>query len=543
MYLALYRKWRPAKFSDVVGQEHITNTLKNELVHDKTAHAYLFTGSRGTGKTTCAKIFAKAVNCLNLKEGEPCGECEVCNGVDNGSVTDVVEIDAASNSGVDDIRELREMAYYTPAFAKYRVYIIDEVHMLSNEAFNALLKIMEEPPEHVKFILATTEAHKVPITILSRCQRFDFKRIKTEDIKNRLLYIAENENVTLDANAAALIARLADGGLRDAISLLDQVLAATDNVTVQTVTDSIGVAGSEYLFKLADSIAQHDSATALKIIDELYMNAKDLQRLCSELINHFRNLMLAKAINNCETIINAMSEEIEDLKKQQTKFSMDEIINAADALQECGDRITRAAGKRIEFEMCMIRLCGQTASVKKEEKPVEVKKDRIATVPQLVKQEPIAKELPKLPEKEPVPIEENIPLPEETPIDVREFDSPVEAPPVTESQESNAAANDNSWKLIVAELGKTAPHLYGVLANAMGHFKDDSVYILSSSPMLSALLRRDGNIKYLKEAVLKITGTDYKIKLKASKPQNDESEPQNKLIENAKKLGIKIDIE
>ena len=225
MYLALYRKYRPKTFDDVVSQEHITKTLRNQISGGKTAHAYLFTGSRGTGKTTCAKIFAKAVNCQNPKNGEPCLECDACRGIEDGSVTDVVEIDAASNNGVENIRELRETAFFTPTFAKYRVYIIDEVHMLSVAAFNALLKIMEEPPSHVKFILATTEVHKVPITVISRCQRFDFKRIKDEDIAKRLKFIAEKENVKLTDDASSVIARLADGAMRDGIALVDRILA------------------------------------------------------------------------------------------------------------------------------------------------------------------------------------------------------------------------------------------------------------------------------------------------------------------------------
>ena len=369
MYLALYRKYRPQTFSDVVSQEHITATLKNQITSGKTAHAYLFTGSRGTGKTTCAKIFAKAVNCLNPQNGEPCLECAACRGIEDGSVTDVVEIDAASNNGVENIRELRETAFFTPTFAKYRVYIIDEVHMLSVPAFNALLKIMEEPPAHVKFVLATTEVHKVPITVISRCQRFDFKRIRDEDIANRLKYIADKENVNLDSDAAMLIARLADGALRDGISLLDRILSATDNVTLTEVESAVGVAGSEYLFSLADCIADYNSGKALSIVNELYMNSKDLQRLCSELINHFRNLMLIKSIGDCGELIKASEDELGKLKVQAERFTMGQILTAATRLTECFDKIGKTSGKRIELEMCLIRLC--TPKAEKAAKTIE----------------------------------------------------------------------------------------------------------------------------------------------------------------------------
>ncbi|MDY4191819.1 MAG: DNA polymerase III subunit gamma/tau, partial [Oscillospiraceae bacterium] len=251
MYQALYRKYRPKSFDDVVGQEHITSTLKNEVLTGKIAHAYLFCGSRGTGKTTCAKILAKAVNCPDLRDGSPCGECEICRGIDDGSLLDVLEIDAASNNGVDNIRQLREDAFFTPSMAKYRVYIIDETHMLSTGAFNALLKIMEEPPSHVLFILATTEAHKVPATILSRCQRFDFHRIKSGDIARYLEKIAGKEGVELTHDGALLIGRLSDGGMRDAVSLLDQCISQGSRITAELVSRTAGLAGSRPVLELA----------------------------------------------------------------------------------------------------------------------------------------------------------------------------------------------------------------------------------------------------------------------------------------------------
>ena len=309
MYQVLYRKWRPQVFSDVVGQPQVTVTLQNELKAGRIAHAYLFTGSRGTGKTTCAKILAKAVNCLSLKEGDPCGECESCVGIDNGSVMDVVEIDAASNNGVENIRNLREEASFTPAAAKYRVYIIDEVHMLSIGAFNALLKTLEEPPAHVVFILATTEVHKLPATILSRCQRFDFHRIDPEVIADRLQFVAGEENAHLEREAALLIARIADGGMRDALSLLDQCMGRSSEITLEVVSETAGLAGRDHLFSLADTVLRQNGGQALEQIDELHKASKDMVRLCEELAGHFRNLMLLKTMKNPQNLIVVSQDE------------------------------------------------------------------------------------------------------------------------------------------------------------------------------------------------------------------------------------------
>ena len=303
MYQALYRKWRPKSFNDVYGQPHVTRTLQSQLESERISHAYLFTGSRGTGKTTCAKILSKAVNCLNPVDGNPCNECEICKGIDSGAILDVIEIDAASNNGVDNIRDLREEANFTPVNAKYRVYIIDEVHMLSIGAFNALLKTLEEPPSHVIFILATTEIHKLPATILSRCQRFDFKRISPEDITARLIYVSEKENVTLTENAAALIARIADGGMRDALSLLDRCFAMGNNIDENAVSSAAGIAGTIHLFSFSEYVAKGDFTSALKLVSKLHNEFCDIDSLCTELTLHFRNLMVAKTVKECDGLI------------------------------------------------------------------------------------------------------------------------------------------------------------------------------------------------------------------------------------------------
>ncbi|MFU0832622.1 MAG: DNA polymerase III subunit gamma/tau [Oscillospiraceae bacterium] len=357
MYQVLYRKWRPKTFSDVVGQTQVTRTLKNELTSGRIAHAYLFTGSRGTGKTTCAKILAKAVNCLNPNDGDPCGKCEICRGIDEGSVMDIVEIDAASNNGVDSIRTLREEATFTPAAAKYRVYIIDEVHMLSVGAFNALLKTLEEPPPHVIFILATTEVHKLPATILSRCQRFDFNRIPPQDIAARLSFVAEQEGASIDPQAALLIARLADGALRDALSILDQCFGRSKNVTEDVVVETAGLVGREHLFRLADAVRSQDSASALEMIDQLHSSSKDMARLCEELSSHFRSLMLIKTMKNPRSLLAVTDSEYEELTKQARAISMSTVLHAIDALQATLEKMFRGGDRRIEFELAMMRLC------------------------------------------------------------------------------------------------------------------------------------------------------------------------------------------
>ena len=314
MYQALYRKWRPRTFSDVSGQEPVTTALKNELKTGRLSHAYLFTGCRGTGKTTCAKILAKAVNCAHPVDGDPCNECAVCRGIDDGSVLDVAEIDAASNNGVDSIRDLRDEVAFTPVSGKYRVYIIDEVHMLSAGAFNALLKTLEEPPAHVIFILATTEVHKLPATILSRCQRFDFGRIRPEDIAARIHYVAGEEGLTVTEDAAMLLARLADGALRDALSLLDQCASVARHIDMDTVTTVTGMAGQDVLAELTDCVAAQDAAAALALVDRLYRSSKDMERLCAEWVTYMRNLMILHTVAEPSELVVAAPQELEQMR-------------------------------------------------------------------------------------------------------------------------------------------------------------------------------------------------------------------------------------
>lgn len=356
MYRALYRKWRPSRFEDVVGQQNIVAALQNQIAAHRVGHAYLFTGTRGTGKTTCAKIFAKAINCPHNESGDPCGECEVCRGIDDGSILDVVEIDAASNNGVDNIRDLRDETAYTPSVCTYKVYIIDEVHMLSTPAFNALLKIMEEPPSHVVFILATTEIHKVPATILSRCQRYDFGRIRPEDIAGRVRQVAKEEGLELDEAAAQLIARLADGALRDALSILDTCAGVGEAIDEALVRRMAGVTDRSYLFAISDALAGGDAAAALEQVAKLRQQSVDMKRLCEELIAHYRNLMLA-ALPGGKNLLAGVPPEEEALYLQKGEgTSQQSSVRAIRQLGEAMEKMSRGTDPRIELELALFSI-------------------------------------------------------------------------------------------------------------------------------------------------------------------------------------------
>ena len=352
LYRALYRKWRPRRFADVVGQQPIVTALQNQIAAGRIGHAYLFTGTRGTGKTSCAKIFAKAVNCLDTTSPDPCGECAVCKGIDEGTVLDVSEIDAASNNSVDDIRDLRDETAYLPAMCRYKVYIIDEVHMLSTSAFNALLKTMEEPPEHVIFILATTEVQKVPATILSRCQRYDFARITAKDIAGRLEYVAGEEKIELDPAAAELIGRLADGAMRDALSILDTCAGVSNTVDEALVRRMAGVTDRQYLFEISDAIAAGDSVKALEEIARLRQQSVDMRRLCMELAAHYRNLMLC-ALPGGNELLTGTSPEEEAAYQARKDFPQRQAVRAINAFGAALEKMARGTDQRIELELAV----------------------------------------------------------------------------------------------------------------------------------------------------------------------------------------------
>ena len=357
MHKALYRVYRPKTFGDVVGQEHIVKTLKNQIKNNNIGHAYLFSGTRGTGKTSTAKIFARAVNCLNPINEEPCNECEICIDTLNDNIMDIVEIDAASNNSVDDIRELRESVKYTPSKAKYKVYIIDEVHMLSQGAFNALLKTLEEPPSYVIFILATTEPHKIPATILSRCQRFDFKRVSSKDIASRMSYICKKENIEAEEKALSLIARNSQGALRDALSILDQCISfGNEKIEYNDVIELLGTVNIDELFELSQSIIDENTKKSLEILNEFIIWGKDIRNLINDLIDHFRNLMVCKVSKDLDEIISLPEESIERLKEQSQNVNINDLIRILNILSETQDSMKSSSNTRILAEATIMKI-------------------------------------------------------------------------------------------------------------------------------------------------------------------------------------------
>ena len=357
-YKAIYRKWRPMVFEDVVGQGHITETLKNQIIDGRVGHAYLFCGTRGTGKTTAAKIFARAVNCLNSQNGSPCNECEICKGILDGSIMDVVEIDAASNNGVDSIRELRDDTKYVTASAKYRVYIIDEVHMLSTSAFNALLKTLEEPPEHVIFILATTEPHQVPQTILSRCQRYDFRRIKPSDIILRTKEIAYGEGFNITEDAYALIARLGDGSMRDAISVLERVVSASgNNITYDNITDTLGMVPIDIQFNMAHAICYRSLGDIFSVLGKVSDMGQDLNVFVDSLISHFRNLIVCKVSESPEELLDYSDDEIVRFKADAKNVTYEKLSYIVESLSKAKIDAKWIKSPRVVYETAFMKMC------------------------------------------------------------------------------------------------------------------------------------------------------------------------------------------
>lgn len=359
-YKALYRKWRPDVFEDVIGQDQIVTMLKNQIKASNIAHAYLFTGTRGTGKTSTAKIFARAVNCIEPVDADPCNSCEVCRGILTENIMDVIEIDAASNNGVDNIREIRENVKYPPSKGKYKIYIIDEVHMLSTSAFNALLKTLEEPPSFVIFILATTEPHKIPATILSRCQRFDFRPIKIKDIMGSLAHICEDMNIAPEEEALRLIALSSEGAMRDALSILEQCISfSEDNLKYEDVVNILGMVNYEFIFNIADKIAQTDTSSVLKLINQIVMEGKDISQLLKDLINHFRSILLVKMKVEIDELNSLPEERVEMLRKQAEQFSLNQLSSFIYTLSDLEAKLKYSAQPRALFEIGVVGLCSR----------------------------------------------------------------------------------------------------------------------------------------------------------------------------------------
>lgn len=548
MYQVLYRKWRPQTFADVYGQPHVTTALKNELRTGRLAHAYLFTGSRGTGKTTCAKILAKAVNCLHPEDGDPCNECDVCQGIDSGAILDVVEIDAASNNGVDNIRELREEVNFTPSVAKYRVYIIDEVHMLSPGAFNALLKTLEEPPAHVVFILATTEVHKLPATILSRCQRFDFSRIPPEDIAARIQYVAGKENFTVTPDAALLLARLADGALRDALSLLDQCVSRSREITADVVAQATGMTGRDYLYDLSAAVRDENAGAALALIDTLYNASKDMERLCAELIEYFRNLMILKSVGDASGLIVAPPAEMERMRQESSLFTLPAVLHCMDVLQQALERLRGGVSRRVEMEMAVLKLCSPALDTSPESilrrlKGVEdsVRSGQFLPPAATAASQPAAVSAPA-PASPPEPAMEDAGAPSIPPPDM--------APPVGRPEPASEGAEMpfEGWNDVLDNLSASCPPLYGVLLGSTAALRGDMVLICTDNDMFKALVTRDGNKNVLVSAIRSVTGRPCRIGIKkkgtapAAASSKQAEDPLSAFIRSSQEMGVQVNI-
>ncbi len=574
MYQVLYRKYRPRVFADVYGQDHVTSTLKNEIKEGRISHAYLFTGSRGTGKTTCAKILAKAVNCPNATDGEPCNACEICKGLDSGTIYDVVEIDAASNNGVDNIRDLREEVNYTPTRGKYRVYIIDEVHMLSTGAFNALLKTLEEPPAHVIFILATTEVHKLPATILSRCQRFDFKRIQPETMAVRLQQVAGLEGMELAPDAATLIARIADGALRDGLSILDQCAGRSKQITAQLVSEVAGLAGREALYRLSDAVLARDSSAAAEELAQLHENSYDMERLCVEMINHFRNFMMVKTVKKSRELIICTDDEYKHIEESAGQFTLAQILRGLDLFQSALVKIKGGATPRIEMEMAFIRLC---------EPKLETDSDAInqrlsaleRTVQNGVPAAPVNPVQSPAPAAHPAPAQPTVPpTPQPAPAPAAPAPEPKPAAPAEpapilepasepvptepaqtaapmpqESAPSPALAADSEqqlfmqWADLMEILHRTDIALFGVLSGSQGYTRGEFFLIDSPNPTIKEFIKISTHAKAIRAALHELTGHNYKLGLfkKKSTEQAPRRDPLEDLLSKARENNIQIE--
>ncbi len=521
MYQALYRKWRPRTFDEVVGQPHITETLKRQVATGHLSHAYLFTGTRGTGKTTCAKILARAVNCEQPVDGNPCNCCPSCLGIENGSILDVLELDAASNNGVDQIRALRDEATYTPAAVQKRVYIVDEVHMLSMAAFNALLKILEEPPAHLMFILATTELHKVPATIKSRCQQFAFKRISPKALTGRLEYVAQQEQIPLTLEAAELLARLADGGLRDGLSLLDQCSGTEGELSEAVVLDVLGLAGNRKTASLLDCVAKEDTSGALTILDELYRDGKDMGALLGEIAALIRDLLIRKtAPEGGKTLLTGGYEE-RVIRTLTEAFTAAELVQMMTILQNAQADLYRSASRRTDAELCLIRLCDRRLS--------DTAQGLNARLSRLEEQLARGVMPSAAPKATPAPVAET---PEEPPVSTKS-EMPVEPTPVAEPVPVPAPAKPairaGDWNGFLKTLRDLPPMVHSFLHKpeaVQGVFEEHTLTIWTDSDLTMGFLNRGDTPAMLERAAEAYTGKKRRVKFQIGKPSAQLPQPR-----------------
>ena len=538
-YVALYRKYRPSVFADVVGQDHITRVLRSEVMQDSVSHAYLFCGSRGTGKTTCAKILAKAANCENPVDGDPCGVCDRCRAFEN--TFDIVEMDAASNNGVDNIRELQERISFLPIEMKRRVYIIDEVHMLSAGAFNALLKTLEEPPSHVMFILATTESHKIPATILSRCKRFDFHRIGTDDITKRLEYVSQKEDIGIERDALKLIAILATGAMRDALSMLELFVGGKD-ITREVAEKSLGVVGNETVLKLLCAVADRNTSKALETIAHSYNSSKDPAVLCSELGNMLRNLLIMKcASTSVSTLIDECADVIETLRNVEDKFTPERLLYCTEIVEDTVQRLARTGlSRRTVLEMMAMRLCDSRLSTSTE--AILERLSALETAPRAVMAETAQQNAPSVsvPEKKAEEKKEISATPiDDVPFDFDDVPPPEEAPPESFSPElpkplggdenTEKSLSDASEMIafgdILEEIKTRHMILYSMISDSRG-FLDGDIMTVKVNPMAIFMIEADAAMKNtIVECASKILG--YPVTVKIVEDSGDNKKKQN----------------
>lgn len=533
MHKALYRKWRPQVFEDVIGQDYIVAVLKNQVASGKIGHAYLFTGSRGTGKTTCAKIFSKAVNCPQHISGDPCLECDICKGIQNGSAIDVVEIDAASHTGVDNIRDIIEESVFLPAVCKYRVYIIDEVHMLSTNAFNALLKIMEEPPAHIIFILATTEVHQVPVTIISRCQRFDFSRIEDSLIIQQLLKVAQGEGIELEEDAAAVIARLADGGLRDALSLFDQCASFDNHVTRQVVSKVSGQADRSFILNMAEAVASENTAQALSLSQQAHSGSLSFSFIVSELISFYRDVMIAKSVGVKKAELFPIGSDIEMLSKYAERLPLSQIMYCLDTLSQTLNTIGKASYPNVIFEQCMIKLCSPYLSSDPAALNLRLEKleKRLLSVP--TDFSPFSHTAVQTAPSQPSAKSEE---PKEAPIQGSE--APAKAADLPQSGQKQPFV---LWDKVLDALSATNPPLLGALRQSKAYIDGEVVYIDTNDFSFAILKSSENNRQSLKAAVAAVSGKPLKIaQYKENRPAASKSNAMAEILKRAERNGVDI---